>query len=126
AWTAATRRGSLRERLAGGVAQEHRAQAPSQDRELRQLFLEAGPGLGIALADIWQQHLPEQDRLTFGEHAVHPEVPRLHATGEEAGRDARDLERVGVVARLAARVARRSDQAVALELRHLRVVEPGI
>ena len=71
------------------------------------------------------QHLAEEERLPFRERPVHPQVTGLDPASEEAGREARDLQRVVVVLRLARHLAGGGDHAVALELGELGGVEAG-
>ena len=62
------------------------ARAPASSTEL---VLEPRLRLGVALAQVRQQHLAEQHRFALGERAVHAQVAGLDAAGEEPGRDAR-------------------------------------
>src|SRR3954454_885430 len=75
---------SFRETLAHRFAQQCRAQLATERCQLAQLLLEAGPGIGVALAHVGQQHLAEQDGFPLGEVSVHPQVAGLDAAVEEA------------------------------------------
>src|SRR5262245_27282167 len=78
---------SLGQVLAHRLAQQHRAESATERRELHQLVLQPRPRLGIALAQVRQQHLAEEHRLALRERVVHAEVTGLDATREEAGGD---------------------------------------
>src|SRR5215510_1222491 len=56
---------SLREVLAHRLAQQHRAQPATERRELDELLLESCTRLGVALAQVRQEHLAEQDRFAL-------------------------------------------------------------
>ena len=71
------RRGHSASDVADRLAQQRGAQPASERAELDELVLEAGPRFGVALADVRQQHLAEEDGFAFGERAVHAQMACL-------------------------------------------------